>query len=79
LTGNLVLFELVDDAMCNIAEIRCCEGQDRRAGSGKANPEQPRLAPRVHELQDFCETWDQVFSVWLMNFILHCEVDHVWI
>ena len=77
--NDVLLLEKGDNALRDLFEVARRERENRRTGSRQAHSEQPRLRGRCHRLHDLGQAGNQRLAVWLMQLILHGEVDQLWV
>lgn len=64
-----------DNLVGNVLKIRHGEGQDGRASAGKAYAEESGGGLGRHGLDNFIQTRNESLTVWLVNPVLHSQVD----
>lgn len=79
LAGDIVGRKPRDNPVCNLLEPLRRQGQDSGASAGQADTQETRLGGRVHRFKDLGQSRDKGASVRLVDFVLHGQVDHVWV
>lgn len=72
-----MLLQLLDDAVCDLLEVASSKSQDRGSGARQAHSQEALLRLGRHGLDNLGQTRDERLSVWLMNLILHGEVNEL--
>jgi hypothetical protein len=77
LTLDVLLLELVDQVVGNLVKVFGSQGQDGWSSTAQADTQQTWVSFWGQRLEDLRQTWDQSLAVWLVNAVLHGEVDEL--
>lgn len=52
---------------------------DSRSSTTQASAQEPRVRLGRYTLQDLRQTWDESLAIWLVDLVLHRQVDELWV